>query len=1121
MAGEPQRATRREEVPPSIPGYEIQGFIGRGSSGAVYRARQLAVDREVAIKILHAHLARESRVVRRLQREARTTARLAHPHIVSAIDMGETDGRWWYAMEFVDGPSLAQRLRAEGRIREREALRLFIPLCEALEHLWEHGVVHRDIKPGNILIDRAGGARLADLGLAVAEDDPSITGTGGTLGTPHYISPEQAVDPRKADVRSDIWSFGATLYQTLCGRPPFSGESAAEVLAGVLYARIPDPEDLEPTLSTRLALVLRKCLTRDPARRYQNPRELLLDLERVRERRAPKVQRSRLDPVHRRGDRARRVAMAATAALVVVLGVLAVLLPTLLRGERAAGALIAPAGELFEPLAELSARHASSLGRPAELLSELQEMEPRVPLRERVAYEELQRAVDADLRRAVRVLRTEIEGQIDAAIHDGDLDAGWRLLAELEPRFARSTGYGLDGLASVGVNLHAWRDRLALNLGVATETAVSELEALLLDWRGAHLTEVDDALAQQDWRRALAALSLPPPQEVFDHAGFKLRLPATSQAGLFDDLGGEFLQRAERLENDWQRLDRELRDFVVTRRATLERQLREGPPRIAAESMLRADFERELFDRRLTREKMPPERLALGRGGPLYFARSWFEELEASARALSALEVSLLEDDARADHAEVEELAGSALRRRDYARALTLWEEARERLAGAVRIADSSVRSELARRAEVRIAEARALDRLLDLVAERVRALDGRSIELRWGSIAYPSVRVEARTDPRQEGFRADRIAGVLTLTGLPSQQFEAFLLLPSETELLPEERLVLASFRWHEGRPEEAQRALFSGPLPSGDLEHALGADLAGRINHALERGEQHSGAREAEARRLLDDVFDAEFRRRSPLKAQARVARLLEELADVPAVKSQSGELVKIRASLEENAPKDAEREFQRVFMPTSLELAPFARVRLGYDFGEGRPGAWDWGDWVFDGLGLVLGPRATIQGWDQLAAERGLRLVLRTPLVPDNFELRLRFEVLQGETPGRLLWVTAGGFQLALIGADLPGSTGGPRHLVGTEDGKVFLQHLLTGEGQRTEALLVPGTPPRELRFEAQRRSGRCKLYLDGLPLENTAGLRAPPSDARALLIRSWGSVRVLEATLEGGR
>src|SRR5262245_59961535 len=464
MAGEPQRALRKDEPPPNIPGYELSGFIGRGASGVVYRARQLAVDREVAIKILHPHLAHESRVVRRLQREARTTARLAHPHIVSAVDMGEIEGRWWFAMEFVDGPSLAQRLRAEGRIREREALRLFIPLCEALEHLWEHGVVHRDIKPANILIDRTGGARLADLGLAVAEDDPSITGTGGTLGTPHYISPEQAVDPRRADVKSDIWSFGATMYHAVCGRPPFNGESAAEVLSGVLYSPIPDPEELEPRRSWRLALVLRKCLTREPTRRYQNPHELLLDLELVRERRAPNITRRSLEPVQRRRDQAGRTGLYVAGGLGGGLLVLALLLPKWLGSEHAVDPSAADEGGPFEPLNELAARRAGGLGRPAELLGELQELEPRVPLRDRVRYEELLREVDADLRRSVRSLRTEIEGEIDGEIHDGDLAAGWHTLTdELEGRFLRATGYGLAGLATVGVNLQAWHERLALN----------------------------------------------------------------------------------------------------------------------------------------------------------------------------------------------------------------------------------------------------------------------------------------------------------------------------------------------------------------------------------------------------------------------------------------------------------------------------------------------------------------------------------------------------------------------------------------------------------------------------------------------------------------------------------
>ena len=271
-AGRRSGAPWRTPPTPRIPGYEIGEVVGRGSMGIVYRARQLIVDREVAIKVLHPEHREKDRLIRRLQREARTTARLAHPHVVSAIDMGETDGLWWYAMEYVDGPSLAGRLRQEGRLKERTALRLFIPLVEALEHLNEHGVVHRDIKPANILIDKAGGARLADLGLAFVEQDPSITGQGGTLGTPHYISPEQAVDSSSADVRSDIWSLGATLYHSVCGRPPFSGNSAAEILSALLYQRVPDPRELEPGLSKGLALVIRKCLTHEPEGRYQTPR---------------------------------------------------------------------------------------------------------------------------------------------------------------------------------------------------------------------------------------------------------------------------------------------------------------------------------------------------------------------------------------------------------------------------------------------------------------------------------------------------------------------------------------------------------------------------------------------------------------------------------------------------------------------------------------------------------------------------------------------------------------------------------------------------------------------------------------------------------------------------------
>ncbi|NUP97513.1 MAG: serine/threonine protein kinase, partial [Planctomycetaceae bacterium] len=280
-------STAREPAAfPEIPGYRIEAVLGRGSAGVVYRAVQLAVERPVALKILHPEVAARGKAVKRLQREARTTARLAHPGIVTAIDMGQAGGLWWYAMELVDGPSLADKLKRDGPLSEREAVKLFIPLCEALEHAVDAGVVHRDIKPGNILVDSGNRARIVDLGLALAEDDPALTAQGGTLGTPHYISPEQARNPTAADVRSDIWSLGATLYHCLCGRPPFAGKSVAEILSGVLYAPVPDPQEFAPELSNNLALVLRKCLTRDPARRYQHPRELREDLERIRERRA-------------------------------------------------------------------------------------------------------------------------------------------------------------------------------------------------------------------------------------------------------------------------------------------------------------------------------------------------------------------------------------------------------------------------------------------------------------------------------------------------------------------------------------------------------------------------------------------------------------------------------------------------------------------------------------------------------------------------------------------------------------------------------------------------------------------------------------------------------------------
>ncbi len=1110
MAEPLQRGPRPEELWPTIEGYEISEVIGRGSSGVVYRARQLSVEREVAIKIVHERLAHEPRVVRRLQREARTTARLAHPHIVSAVDMGETSGRWWYAMEYVDGPSLAERLRAEGKIREREALRLFIPLCEALEHLWEHGVVHRDIKPANILIDRASGARLADLGLAFAEDDPSITGTGGTLGTPHYISPEQAVDPRKADVRSDIWSFGATLFHALCGSPPFAGESAAEVLSGVLYARVPDPLELAPSLSKRLALVLRKCLTRDAALRYQNPHELLSDLELVRERRTPRVRRRSLDPVARAPFRRRRWLLLLAGAGVCLCAVVALRFGSGLAGETAEPAQERASAGPFAPLEEVAARLSRGEGTLAELRSELAALVPLVPLEERPRVAELEQELHRRLRRAVRTVQDEVEAELDRAIDDGDLAAAWeRVGAQLDARCLRATGQRFDQLPESGVDLEPWRSRLVLELEAATDAAVSELEAALQDWRGARLAGVEARLAQHDWERALSALALGDDASVLREAGFsRLRLPAERVRGLVQDLRDEFRLRSGRIQEDWRDLDRELASFVATRRSTLERALRDGPPRIAAADMLRADFERELFDRGLTREQMPAD-----------LPRAGLTELERNAGELRELEEDLLEQDARAEFDEVEELGEAWLRERGYERVRGLWEEALARLEAGPRYASSPERSELARRMRVRVAEARVLQELLERVALRLSRLDGQRTELRWGAITYPNVLLEVGDDPLREGFQTDRIPGVLELVRLPSLQIEVFAGFASaEGALAPEERLMLALFRYHEGRSKEAQRALFSGPPPEDGSWREILSDLSDRIAGALEREQARTGVRESEAARLLESIFDAGFQAQSPRIVLARIARLLDDYEDLPSVRQSRTELLRLREKLEQPRASD-EAEFARVYQPDELRLTPLGRVVLGFDFGEGRLGAWEGGDWVFDGLGFVA--REAAQSWSDLERERGLRLVLKPPLDPDSFELTLRLEQPLSSGPPRLCWISAAGFQVALVGPGLAGTEKGGRFLVGTEEGSAFLRRLAAGDGERRESLLVAGGPPHELRFRAHRRAGRCELYLDGALLEQTSGLRAPSPEAVAIVVRSWEPVRLLAAAIEGGR
>jgi len=484
--------------------------LGRGATGVVYRARQISVDRVVALKVLHKELVGARRAEQRLQREARTTARLAHPNIISAIDMGEVGGVWWYAMELVDGVSLQDRVK-EGALTEREALRLFIPLVEALQHAFERGVVHRDIKPGNILVEKGGRARLVDLGLAVADDDPLLTKSGGTLGTPHYISPEQARDPRRADVQSDLWSFGATLYHAVCGRPPFEGESVAEILSAVLYARIADPLQHAPYLSRGFALVLRKCLTRDRANRYATPAELLADLERVRERRAPNVSRSRLDPVLHDWRPARRPAIAVGIGLAAVaLGWTAV--ATLGKDSKAdLGSTGVPAApdpvDAFERAVDGPVDRAAGALAGAALLEASNAVPPASKARLAEARRKLERRVEDE----VQAFERDAGARFESGLAERDFLACERAIAG---GFAAelATRLGPARLPDpVREAFDAWVRGRSARLAEERDSVLARLGPAL----AAHVQEkvlptVDDLVAHGDWRSARDLLTFDP-----------------------------------------------------------------------------------------------------------------------------------------------------------------------------------------------------------------------------------------------------------------------------------------------------------------------------------------------------------------------------------------------------------------------------------------------------------------------------------------------------------------------------------------------------------------------------------------------------------------------------------
>jgi serine/threonine-protein kinase len=241
--------------------------------------------RMVAVKILSPSNSSNADFRDRFEREARAVARLNHPNIVMGIDAGHADGVYYFAMEFVDGETLGQYLRRRGgKLSEKEALTYIRQIALALKHAHENNLLHRDVKPDNILIDRQRGeAKLADLGLArdrEANSSGGATAPGAAVGTPFYMSPEQARG-KALSPATDFYALGGTLFHLLTGRIPFTGATAAVIMARHITDAVPNPRSLEPTISTATSNLIVKCLQKDPKQRYQTADDLLRDLDRA------------------------------------------------------------------------------------------------------------------------------------------------------------------------------------------------------------------------------------------------------------------------------------------------------------------------------------------------------------------------------------------------------------------------------------------------------------------------------------------------------------------------------------------------------------------------------------------------------------------------------------------------------------------------------------------------------------------------------------------------------------------------------------------------------------------------------------------------------------------------
>ncbi len=280
-----------------IPGYKIQGKLGAGAMAVVYKAKQLSLNRTVAIKVLPKRFSENPEYVERFYKEGQAAGKFNHNNIVQAFDVGEAGGYHYFIMEYVEGKSIYEDLATGKVFDEDEALDIIIQVAHALNHAHSCGLIHRDVKPKNIMINTDGVVKLADMGLAreTTDIETAQTEAGKAYGTPYYIAPEQIRGKIDIDGRADIYGLGATLYHMVTGRVPFMADNPSDVMRKHLREQLIPPDHINTMLSTGISEVIEVMMAKRKGDRYNNVEELLTDLEAVRDGQPPLRAHKRFD----------------------------------------------------------------------------------------------------------------------------------------------------------------------------------------------------------------------------------------------------------------------------------------------------------------------------------------------------------------------------------------------------------------------------------------------------------------------------------------------------------------------------------------------------------------------------------------------------------------------------------------------------------------------------------------------------------------------------------------------------------------------------------------------------------------------------------------------------------